>query len=854
VYYYVSSALTEFFKMDSKEPRILDFLSGGGEMSRRIAAYDWRQSPLGDIAFWPQSLRTALSVVLNSKFPTYMAWGPSLIGFHNDAYEPVLGEKEALAIPFQQTWSEAWHVVGPIAEQAMAGEASFFENMPIVLERHGYPEQTFYTFSYSPIRNEAGQVGGILCTVVETTTGVLAQQRQQFQLELCDGLRGLTEPEEITGFASRLLGQYTKALRVGYSDVDDVASLLQVRPGWNDGTQDNPVGVSLPLTSFGPKVVADLRDGHTVRLEDVRTDSRSVDYVAAYSGLGVRAMLVVPLVRGGKLIAVVSISSREPRRWTDDEAALVEDTAERTRASVERAVAENALKQQLAQERDRLHLLFDQAPSFMAVLRGPNHVFELTNSAYQSMVGDRNQIGKPVREALPEAEGQGFFELLDAAYASGKPFSAQDAPLLVQQAPGQALVQLYLDFVYQPVIEADGKVSGIFVEGFDVTERKLANDALREADRRKDEFLAMLAHELRNPLAPISAAADLLRIGSHDEMRVKRASEVISRQARHMAGLLDDLLDVSRVTRGLAKLEQIPLDANRIASDAIEQVRSLMSAKRHHLIVHTPPESAFVIGDLKRLVQVLTNVLTNAAKFTPDGGNISLTIEVQENRVMLVVEDNGFGMTPELMERAFDLFAQGERTADRTQGGLGIGLALVKSLVHMHSGQVLAYSNGLGEGSKFTIVLPRTMEQAGELETDYNDSAQAEAVRPLKIMVVDDNVDAAEMLAMFIEALGHQVVVEHSANRALERAKIELPEVCLLDIGLPEMDGNELARRLRVEPGTNSSVLVAVTGYGQEQDRNQTRAAGFNYHFVKPLDMEKLTSLLKQIGESHSGK
>jgi PAS domain S-box-containing protein len=381
-------------------------------------------------------------------------------------------------------------------------------------------------------------------------------------------------------------------------------------------------------------------------------------------------------------------------------------------------------------------------------------------------------------------------------------------------------------------------------------ERQQAIEQLKAEDVRKNEFLAMLAHELRNPLAPIGAGAELLQIVRLDEERVRKTSEIISRQVTHMTNLINDLLDVSRVTRGLIELDNTSLDISHIVAHAVEQANPLIHAKRHHLALHMPLNTAMVEGDEKRLVQVIANLLNNAAKYTPEGGNIALKIEVQESHVMLEIMDNGIGMAPELVNRVFDLFAQAERTSDRSSGGLGLGLALVKSLVELHGGSVAAASDGIGKGSKFTVVLPRLHERLKKPGESDGKHHLPSATQPLKILVVDDNVDAAAMLRMLLEASGHQVYVEHGARQALERADLELPDVCLLDIGLPEMDGHELARRLRAQPTTANAVLIAVTGYGQKNDQKNALAAGFDHHLTKPVDVKKLTSILAETSSS----
>jgi len=315
-----------------------------------------------------------------------------------------------------------------------------------------------------------------------------------------------------------------------------------------------------------------------------------------------------------------------------------------------------------------------------------------------------------------------------------------------------------------------------------------------------------------------------------------------------MTHLINDLLDVSRVTRGLVELEMAPIDIRHVVTDAVEQVAPLMQKRRHHLHSHIPPDSTVVMGDKKRLVQVLANILNNAAKYTDEGGRITLTSEVRADRVLIAVADNGIGMTPELAARAFDLFAQAERSSDRSAGGLGLGLALVKSLVELHGGQVTCDSPGPGQGSRFSVCLPR-LESAAASGPAHGAATFTAADNPaLRVLVVDDNADAAAMLAMVLESYGHQVRVEHGSLAALARARSERPDACILDIGLPEIDGYELAARLRAQPETRDAVLVAVTGYGHDSDRRKALAAGFDHHLVKPADTAQLAAILDGIG------
>ncbi|MFP7723304.1 hybrid sensor histidine kinase/response regulator [Lysobacter sp. A3-1-A15] len=409
----------------------------------------------------------------------------------------------------------------------------------------------------------------------------------------------------------------------------------------------------------------------------------------------------------------------------------------------------------------------------------------------------------------------------------------------------RAGVVRHVDANFGPLHEDGQRVVGAVVILRDITERHRAEEERQASSRQKDEFLAMLAHELRNPLAPIRNATQVLSMLNQDEPQSQRATEIIARQTDHMAGLIEDLLDVARVTRGTIALDRHVIPLADVVTDAIEQARGLIETRGHRLTHQTLTEGLHVLGDRKRLTQVLANLLVNAAKYTPEGGDIGLTLSGDDHEVTITVSDSGMGMDPELRDRVFDLFVQAERTPDRAAGGLGIGLALVRSLVAMHGGAVAAHSAGIGRGSRFEVRLPRAWPTRSPASIDPRNGAGS--IQPLKLMVVDDSEDAAHSLGVLLQASGHQVDVEIDPRMALARASGELPDVFILDIGMPHIDGYELARRIRAIPTERRPVLIALTGYGHASDRERAKLAGFDHHLVKPLEPGELLELLGRI-------
>jgi PAS domain S-box-containing protein len=383
-------------------------------------------------------------------------------------------------------------------------------------------------------------------------------------------------------------------------------------------------------------------------------------------------------------------------------------------------------------------------------------------------------------------------------------------------------------------------VPGYIGAALDITSRKTLEERLRDADRRKDELLAMLAHELRNPLAPLGNALQLIRLGS--DANRGAALDIAERQVRHLSRLIDDLLDVSRITHGKIGLRTVRLQVREIVDRALGAARHAVEARRHQLVVSLPEEPVWLTGDPVRLDQMLVNLVLNAVKYTDPGGVISVIVAAEDDVVEVRVRDTGIGIPADMLDRVFDLFTQGTRTLDRAEGGLGIGLTLVRGIAELHGGTVAAYSAGPGHGSDFVVRLPRVRVTAADpLSADAPGARRTPAV--LRVLVVDDNRDAASSLAALLGLLGYEVDTADTGNGAIDAVRRAPPDVVLLDIGLPGMDGYEVASRLRADPATAGVRLIALSGYGREEDRRRSEAVGFDAHLVKPVDFAEIERL-----------
>ncbi len=509
------------------------------------------------------------------------------------------------------------------------------------------------------------------------------------------------------------------------------------------------------------------------------------------------------------------------------------------------------LERELKAHDRRFRILVEQVKDYAIFMTDTGRRATSWNEGAQQVLGfgEDEWIGRNIVPLIftPEAIADGIAQKeFDDAEAHGR---AGDDRWMVKQDS----TRFFALGILTALRDEDGTLIGFTKVVRDQTERKRLEDNLhRHADqlaelhRRKDEFLAMLGHELRNPLAPIANAVQLLRLQKHEDQLQHKARTIIERQVGQLTRIIDELLEVTRITSGRIQLRYDLIAASDLVERAVETARSVIDRRRHELTVSLPPDPIWLNADPTRMEQIVVNLLTNAAKYTGEGGHIWLTVQRVGNECVLKVTDTGEGIAPALLPYIFDLFTQAERSLDRSQGGLGIGLALVQRLVELHGGRIEAHST-LGQGSEFIIHLPLATASP---EQSLAPNEAAEPTDPsLRVLVVDDNVDAAESLADLLRALGHDVRTAHDGPTGLEAATGFRPDVMLLDIGLPGLDGYEVAKRLRRQPLFKSLVLAAMTGYGQESDKDKSKSAGFDHHLVKPADFEKVRQILATVSK-----
>jgi signal transduction histidine kinase len=621
--------------------------------------------------------------------------------------------------------------------------------------------------------------------------------------------------------------------------------LISVYDGGRDTLQ---VSASFNFSQEAMDALRDLRSGEgacgmacasksRVVVDDTERDPRFAPFREVARAEGFRAVHSTPLLsRDGEMLGALSAHFSEPHEPSARAIRLADICARKAAVFIERARAEERVSQ-----RDRRFESVLSSSGVPFVMFAPyrdaagkivDFSWRFLNTAAANVMRCKPAefVGRRVTDTLPRAwDDRARFDLYVEALEKNEVRETERQ----SEADGN---QSWYHIVASPV---DGDLAVWFA---DVTQRKLQERDLIEADRRKDEFLATLAHELRNPLAPIRQAANIARNEQATDAQKRWSNNVIERQVQHMSVLLDDLLDVARITHGTLQLRKQQSDLQSIVSAAVETARPLIDERRHQLIADVP-EQLQVNADPLRLAQVLSNLLTNAAKYTNPPGTIRVAAALKDAEISIVVEDSGIGIAPEDLSRIFGMFAQVRSAQEHAAGGLGIGLALAKGIVELHGGRIEAVSGGIGKGSRFTVRLPNTVV-AAKAAPAADPARSGNGAANKRILLADDNRDAAESLAIILRLEGHDVELAHDGNSALRSYQQRKPDVALLDIGMPRTDGYEVARRIRAMPDGKGVLLIAITGWAQDSDKAQARAAGFDHHLTKPIEPGTLIGLL----------
>jgi PAS domain S-box-containing protein len=828
-------------------------------MGAIMRAFDWSETELGPPSAWPQSLVSLVAMMLEMPTPAIIFWGPNQTQLYNDGYAVIMGPRhpEYFAASYTACWPETYPVIYPWMQRVLEkGEVVKVQNQLFTLTRHGFPEEAYFTFTFSPLRDDDGNIAGIFQPVVEVTDAVLAERRSEM-------LRQLGTKVDAPGSVIR-----STMATLADNAIDIPLALLYL---WNEERGALELAAQAGVDRLEDRVL-DAMAPLVRRVHETRMASTldALESVFGQRHVGhwpepTKQAYALPLGRPGTDCLGVVVLGVSPRLHFDDKykaffRAVTRElganvAAERARR-VERDLLarEQEARREAELQREHLSALMTQAPTAMVVLRGPELVVEIANPAACKiwMRQHADVIDRPIFEALPELRGQPIEQILANVFRTGESFVGRELVVQVARPDGE-LEDIYFNSVYAPLRTPAGEAEGILVIAFDVTEQVRAREQVEElrhaaeaANRAKDEFFAILGHELRNPLAPILTALDLMRMRGAEA--VEREREVIERQAKHLVRLVDDLLDVSRITRGKIELRRKRVEIAGVVQQALEMALPMIEQRHHQLVLDLAPTGLLVEADSVRLAQAVANLLTNAAKYTEPGGTIAVTCSRVEDELELSVRDTGIGIDRDMLPHVFGVFVQARQALDRAQGGLGLGLAIVRGIVQLHGGSVEARSEGRGQGASFVIRLPAApaMRETAAQPASAP-MATGDPIGERAILVVDDNEDAADTLAAFLEGAGHRVCVAYDGPSALRAAAVEPPDVALLDIGLPVMDGYELASRLRELPVLENLALVAVTGYGQESDRTRSRAAGFDAHLVKPVDLAEVEALVRSI-------
>lgn len=765
--------------------------------------------------------------------------------------------------------AEVFHVIheksrlpvdNPALRALREGEPVGLANHAILIARGG--RECSIEDQAAPMRDQAGAtIGAVLVfrDVSERKRREAAlresEERHRFLSELTATTQPLTDPALVMSTAARLVAEQLHVDRCAYAEVEDES--IYVITGDYSVSLPSIVG-RWPVSGFGSECTRCMLAGEPYVVDDVDRDPRiTADDLPAYRATNMGAVICVPLHKGHKLTAAMAVHQKSARRWTATDVQLVQTVVDRCWESLERMRMTRTLREsearyrqaaaeavRLAEANAKFRAFFEQGTNFGSVLTLDGTVVEANRRCVESCGFTREEIiGRPFwacgwwsrSESL-----QGIVREAALGAAAGQLFQAETHYFTADGS------ERSIDLILAPVSDDAGRVLFVAATGSDVTERRRMEDSLREADRQKDAFIALLAHELRNPLAPLRNGLQILRLAGSDAPAAERARSMMDRQLGHMVRLIDDLLDVARMNRNKMELRRSQVALTDVVNTALETARPLIDAEGHELTVSLPQRPIYLNADHTRLAQVFSNLLTNSAKYTERGGHIWLSAERRGDEVAVSVRDTGIGIPSESLGSIFDMFAQLDRPGGRAAGGLGIGLSLVKGLVQMHGGKVTVESGSQGKGSTFTVSLPVIVSQQEPAPEAPEITAQEGAGSMRRILVVDDNRDGADSLAMMLRLLKNDVQIAHDGVEAVEMAESFRPRIILMDLGMPRMNGYDATRRIRATSWGRNITIIALTGWGQEGDRVRSHEAGCNSHLVKPVHLPDLQKLLDE--------
>jgi len=729
----------------------------------------------------------------------------------NERYLQLVGGRSAIGVPLREALPELasqgfFEVLDGVYR---TGEPVSGSDVPVMLQRvPGAPlERRFVDQVYLPLRDPDGRVTGILVHGIDVTDRKLAElelyeSRERFQKIVSQAATGVVQMDA-EGRITLVNQKYCDMLQQPEAELLGASVLDVTAPD------------SVPVTLEAMQLLAGGETGVVIDKEYLRRDGTALPATSSVNALR------GPDGEFQGLVAIV-VDTTESRR-----------AAEKLRASEERY---RTLFESVDQGFCIFEMIFDEAD------RPLDYRFLEMNPMFEVHTGLRDAVGKTAKELIPGLDAF-WFDTYGRVALTGEPVRFEN--------PAPAMGRWFDVYATRLGGPQSRRVALLFSDitarkQSEETLRKLAND-LAEADRRKTEFLATLAHELRNPLAPIRSGLAVMRLQADNAASVARVREMMERQVSHMVHLIDDLLDIARISGGKLELKKERADLRAVLSSAVETSLPLIETGRHELAVDVPDQPVAAEVDVTRIAQVVANLLNNAAKYTPAGGRVTLSLRVEDGAAVIAVTDNGIGIPPEALSSVFEMFSQVGHHLERAQGGLGIGLSLVRRLVDMHGGQVAAESRGAQAGSTFTVRLPLAGADAHAPVPPAAAGGAGAASEGTRILVVDDNVDAATTLAMILEACGHVTQVAHDGAQAVEAAKHFRPQVAFLDIGMPGMDGYDTARAMRRLPGLEGMALVALTGWGAESDRRKSNEAGFDQHLTKPVQLDVVQDLLAKL-------